>query len=165
MKTNAFNAKLRTMMQEQIVGRFANIAPLSDIRKMSESYKFNLDVFSYAGWAEINFERNLREDYERKTTFTSDFSIAEWCFAIERTAIIDTFVNAIKNYKNDIEYFAELIMAVNLKSWEMAARDNREWSAMYAELYYIAKELYFDWFDEAHEKHEEAIKYYFDYID
>lgn len=40
--------------------------------------------FVYGMWCEKNFEDNLRDDYERKTTFTSDFSIAEWCVPIDR---------------------------------------------------------------------------------
>ena len=165
MKPNEFNEKLRALVQEQIVGQFADLKPLTDIKELSEKYGFSLNPFHYASWTEMNFERNLREDYERKTTFTSDFSLAEWCYPLVRGAILDTFTNAIKNYKNDIEYFAELIMAVNMKSWEMAARRNKEWSAMYAELYYIAKELYFDWFDKTHAEHDEAMRYYFDYVD
>lgn len=119
-------------------------------------------VFVYARWCEANMEANLREDYERKTTFTSDFSIAEWCYGREGIkAILDTFKRAATSWKDNIEYMAELVMAINLKSWEHHARGNNEWSAMYADLYYEVKDLYFDWF----EGNDEAMKYYMDYVD
>jgi len=123
-------------------------------------------VFAYGAWCEKNFEANLREDYKRKTTYTSDFSIAEWCVAIEGNyAISNTFKSAMDNWKDNIEFFAEIIIVLNMKSWEHHARKNMNYSQMYSELYYMAKDLYFDWFDEEHPKHDEAMQYYFDYVD
>ena len=137
----------------QVCEQVENVENLSD-----ELQKFK-GVFHYAAWCEHNFERNLREDYERKTTFTSDFSIAEWCGG--RAAVIDTLQRALKGWKSSIEYFGELLIAVNMKSWEHAARGNAEWAALYSELYYFVKDLYFDWF----EGNDDAIDYYYDYID
>lgn len=123
------------------------------------------NVFNYAAWCERNFERNLREDYKRKTTFTSDLSIAEWCESQESGAVLDTLYRCLKEWHDSIEFFAELVIAMNMKSWEHHARGNDEWSAMYADLYYIVKDLYFEWFDENHPKSDDAIKYYMDYVD
>lgn len=120
-------------------------------------------VFTYDAWSEKNFERNLREDYERKTTFTSDLSIAEWIGG--RGGVLDTVQRAAKDWKNDIEYFAELLLALNLKAWEMHHRKNYGWSRFYSILYYTVRDLYFDWYDEENEQHTEAVRYYYNYID
>ena len=124
------------------------------------------DPFTYGAWCERNFEMNLREDYERKTTYTSDFSIAEWCVPVEgMSAIASTLRNALTNWRDNIKFFAEIVIVLNKKAWEHAARHNEEYSKMYSELYLCAKDLYLDWFDDGHPKHGEAMTYYYDYID
>lgn len=139
---------------------------------MSEQLKPFVDefggqaVFAYAHWCERNFELNLRKDYKRKTTYTSDFSIAEWCVGVEgMESIADTLRNALVYWHDSIEFFAEIIIVLNLKSWEHGARGNYNYSQMYGELYIAAKCLYFDWFDESHKDHNKAMKYYYDYVD
>jgi len=122
--------------------------------------------FTYGAWCERNFEANLREDYKRKTTYTSDFSIAEWCVPIEgMSAIASTLRNALTNWRDDVEFFAEIIIVLNMKAWEHAARGNRQYAEIYSELYLGAKCLYFDWFDSDNERHEKAMNYYFEYVD
>ena len=123
-------------------------------------------VFAYARWCEINFEANLRDDYKRKTTYTSDFSIAEWFVPAEgMSAIADTLRNALTDWRDNIEFFAEIIIVLNLKSWEHHARGNNKYSKMYSELYLMAKDLYFDWFDKDNEQHDKAMEYYYDCVD
>ena len=123
-------------------------------------------VFAYAHWCEYNFERNLRDDYERKTTYTSDFSIAEWCVPIEgMSAIASTLRNALTNWRDDVEFFAEIIIVLNMKAHEHAARGNWEYAEMYSDLYLDAKCLYFDWFDKDNKQHDKAMEYYYDYVD
>lgn len=136
-----------------------------DTETFVEDRKACKDVFNYGTWCEKNFEANLREDYKRKTTFTSDFSIAEWCECVEHGAVLDTFKRAITEWKDNIEYFAELLLALNMKSWEHHARKHKVWSALYAELFYLAKDLYFEWFDTSNSKHDKAMEYYYDYVD
>lgn len=124
------------------------------------------DPFTYGAWCEKNFEANLREDYERKTTYTSDFSIAEWCVPIEgMSAIASTMRNALQNWRDSIEFFAEIIIVLNLKSWEHAARKNNQYAQMYSDLYYMVRDLYFDWFDSDNKQHDKAMEYYYDYVD
>jgi len=124
------------------------------------------DPFTYGAWCEKNFEANLREDYERKTTYTSDFSIAEWCVPVEgMSAIASTLRNALTNRRDDVGFFAEIIIVLNLKSWEHATRKNVHYSKMYSDLYYMARDLYFDWFDEDNKQHDKAMEYYYDYVD
>lgn len=142
---------------------------LDDLRPQFKNFaKYGFQgVFVYANWCERNFEANLREDYERKTTFTSDFSIAEWCYYTKDglTAIKDTLKNALTCWKDNVEYFAELIIAINMKAWEHAARGNHAWGNLYSELYYFVREMYFDWYDDKHKDHGKAMDYYFDYVD
>lgn len=124
------------------------------------------DQFSYGAWCEYNFERNLREDYERKTTYTNDFSIAEWCVPVEgMSAIASTLRNALTNWRDNVEFFAEIIIVLNMKSWEHAARKNNQYGKMYSDLYYMVRDLYFDWFGEDNKQHDKAMEYYFNYVD
>lgn len=124
------------------------------------------DPFYYGAWCEKNFEANLREDYERKTTYTNDFSIAEWCVPVEgMSAIASTLRNALTNWRDHVEFFAEIIIVLNMKAWEHAARGNHQYAEMYSELYIDAKCLYFDWFDKDNKQHDRAMEYYYDYVD
>ena len=163
MTKKDFNAKVSEMCD------FVKAHKCEDMREQLKPFvqKYGLNaVFAYARWCEYNFERNLREDYKRKTTYTSDFSIAEWCVPVEgMSAIASTLRNALTNWRDNVEFFAEIIIVLNLKSWEHAARGNKEYSEMYSELYLDAKCLYFDWFDEDNKQYNEAIDYYYQYID
>lgn len=156
MTNKEFNQRVKEML--------ANIEPRK-LETLIEAKVQNGNVFNYAAWCEHNFELNLREDYKRKTTFTSDLSIAEWCESMESGAVLDTLARCLKEWHDNIEFFAELIIAVNMKSWEHHARENHEWSAFYSDLYYIVKDLYFDWFNESNPKSEDAANYYLDYVD
>lgn len=163
MKKQEFNTKVSEMCKFINEAQVDNIS--QQLRPFAEKYKTQ-GVFAYARWCEMNFEANLREDYERKTTYTNDFSIAEWCVPIEgMRAIASTFRNALTNWRDSLEFFAEIIIVLNLKSWEHHARGNANYSRLYSELYYAAKDLYFDWFDKEHKDHDKAMQYYFDYID
>lgn len=162
MKTNEFK-KLVNEAIENI--EYDNLEPMTETKQQFVAKFGAMAIFNYSRWCEINFEKNLREDYERKTTFTADFSIAEWAEVSEHGAIINTFKRAITEWHDNIEYFAELIIAVNMKCWEHHARGNSNLSELYGELYYIAKDMYFTWFDENHKDYQKAADYYFDYVD
>lgn len=140
-----------------------------DMREQLKPFtqKFGMQaVFAYAHWCEYNFERNLRGHYERKTTYTSDFSIAEWCAPIEgMPAIASTLRNALTNWRDSIEFFAEIIIVLNMKAWEHAARKNNQYAQMYSDLYYMVRDLYLNWFDKDNKQHDKAMKYYYDYVD
>ena len=136
------------------------------LKPFAEKYGGLQGGLVYGMWCERNFEMNLREDYKRITTYTSDFSIAEWCVPVEgMSAIADTLKNALNNWRDNIEWFAEILLVINLKSWEHAARGNDEYGKMYSELFYMVKDLYFLWFDESNSKHSDAITYYYNYVD
>ncbi len=53
--------------------------------------------------------------YEEKTTFWSDFSIADR-FGIP--AVKDTFKRAFEHWKFDVVYLTELCMVLNWKIWQ-----------------------------------------------
>jgi len=81
------------------------------------------------------------------------------------SAIASTLRNALKNWRDNVEWFVEILIVANLKSWEHAARGNNEYVKMYSDLYYMVRELYFDWFDKDNKQHEKAVQYYYDYVD
>lgn len=58
--------------------------------------------------------------YQPKTTFWSDFTIAD-CFGNE--AIQDTFNRAFKEWKSNAEYITELTLMLNWKIWYWHEKD------------------------------------------
>ena len=52
--------------------------------------------------------------YQPKTTFWSDFTIAD---AFGQSAIQDTFNRAFNDWKNNTEYITELALILNWKIW------------------------------------------------
>lgn len=71
-------------------------------------------------------------DYECKTTFWEDFSIAER-FGAE--AIKDTYRRARAEWKNDRVYGTELSMVLNHKCWYWHEKQNETLSRLYAGLW------------------------------
>lgn len=59
-------------------------------------------------------------NYETKTTFWSDFSIAERCGI---SAIKDTFNRAFSEWKTNTEYITELSLVLNHKIWQWYEKD------------------------------------------
>lgn len=78
----------------------------------------------------------LENGYEIKTTFWSDFSIAD-AFGID--AIKDTFNRAFNEWKNNTEYVTELACVM---SWKSCAwyKKNNEYSMLYADYYHKVDE-------------------------
>jgi hypothetical protein len=73
----------------------------------------------------------LENGYEMKTTFWSDFSIAEK-FGVE--SIKDTFNRSFKEWKDNVEYITELSMVMSWKSCYYYNK-NEEYMILYSELY------------------------------
>ena len=98
------------------------------------------NVFQYAAAEEkCIFERQAAEcGYERKTTFFSDLSIAEWYGA---DSVRDTYKNVMRSWIKDVVYFTEFVMCLNWKIWEWNARGNDELALVYDELWRQADEL------------------------
>lgn len=61
-------------------------------------------------------------DYECKTTFWMDFSIADR-FGI--AAVRDTFKRAFQEWKGNTVYLTELVMVLNHKIWQHYERNER----------------------------------------
>lgn len=159
MEKTEYNKRVQEMCEYIETHEYDNIGDEMVRRGIS-------NPFVYARWCEANFEANLREDYERKTTYTADFSISEWCVGVDgMRAISGTLRDALKYWRDNVEYFAEIIIVLNMKSWEHAARGNNKYGHMYSELYYMVRDLYFDWFDDSNKQHADAIEYYYNYID
>ena len=120
-----------------------------------------MNVFQYAATCEANFEANLAEvgNYKRFTTFYYDLSIAE--FSGGAKAVKDTFKNVVKSWLNDYKYFTEFVLSLNYKSWEWNARRNGEFVELYSELFYKAKDLFYNHY----EGNEEANEYFFEVTD
>lgn len=91
---------------------------------------------------------------ELTTTFTGDFDIAE---LFGSKAIQDTFERSFKGWKSQIDYMTNLAIVVNNKAWEHA-RTNREYAALYSNLYYVVR----DWvYSEEAKFSQAALDYYF----
>ena len=80
--------------------------------------------FTYPVSAELWWKNMLSEmtNYEPKTTFFADLSIAE-CFGEQ--AIRDTYSSVIKEWGNDIEYITEFVMCLNHKIWQLYEVDDK----------------------------------------
>lgn len=65
----------------------------------------------------LRFARKCMEiGYEPKTTFWSDFTIAE---AFGEHAVEDTYKRARKEWMDDVDYMAELTLVLNWKIWDL----------------------------------------------
>ena len=58
--------------------------------------------------------------YKPKTTFWSDFTVADH-FGL--AAIMDTYRRAFKEWKSNYVYLTELVMVLNWKIWEWYEKD------------------------------------------
>lgn len=117
-------------------------------------------IFQYAACIERAFERFSLEQsgYKRFTSFANDFAIAE-CFG--DGGIKDTFRRALAAWKKDYKYLTELEMVLNWLCWFWYENKEDELSALYSELYYAARNKFY----EIHGKNEEAVTYHFDCTD
>ena len=75
------------------------------------------NVLRYANANEAMFKRVMGEmDYEPKTTFFSDMSIAEWFGA---NSIKETYNRVLWEWLDDIESITEFYMVLNHKIWQL----------------------------------------------
>lgn len=75
-------------------------------------------------------------EYEYKTTFWMDFSIADR-FGV--SAVKDTYKRAFEGWKDNVEYFTELVMVLNHKIWEHWQNGNRKYAEVYDDLWRTAQ--------------------------
>ena len=90
--------------------------------------------------------------YEPKTTFWTDFSIADM-FGVE--GVKDTYNRAKDEWQDNIEYMAEFAMALNHKSWQHNEK-NQVLCGLYSGLWIEIDNFIYEHFKD----NEEAISYY-----
>lgn len=122
-----------------------------------------MNVFEYAARAERAWETQMKElnGYERKTTFYSDLSIADY-FGID--AVKDTYRRVLKEWMHDVEYITEFALCLNHKSWEHASLkgdEHKQLSKLYAEMWYGISDI----IHEHYKDNEEALDYFFQVTD
>lgn len=101
------------------------------------------NVFFYASAIEKAFEGYfpaIGSPYQRKTTFASDFAIAE-CYG--DNSIKDTYRRASKEWMADKDYATELALVLNWYSWFWYDNGEQELSALYADLFYKCKDAFY----------------------
>lgn len=76
-------------------------------------------------------------EYEYKTTFWNDFTIADK-FGLD--AIQDTFNRAFNEWKTDYVYLTDLVMVLNHKLWEHYEAGNNDFAVLYDKLWKEADE-------------------------
>lgn len=72
------------------------------------------------------------EDYEFKTTFWTDFNIAD---RFGKNAIQDTFNRAFEEWKNNYIYLTELVLVLNWKLWQHYEKGNEDYARLYNDLW------------------------------
>lgn len=116
-----------------------------------------MNVFEYAHATEVCFEGFLNSvGKERKTTFFSDLSIAEW-YGID--SINETYKNVTKYWIDNVEFMSEFVIALNQKIWQHHEYGQKELVEVYDKLWRKCDDLCRE-----HFKGEE-LRYYYDYID
>jgi len=71
-------------------------------------------------------------DYEFKTTFWQDFTIAD---KFGLNAIKDTYTRAFNEWKTDKVYITELVLVLNWKIWEHHEKGDKKTSELYDKLW------------------------------
>ena len=118
------------------------------------------NVFEYAATCERKFEMVLADTggYERKTTFYSDLSIAEYYGA---KSVIDTYRRVMNEWLPNIEFITEFVLCLNHKSWEWHANGNDMMAQMYVSLCWKASMSVFEQFKD----NDEALGYFYKVTD
>ena len=96
----------------------------------------------------------MNPDYK---TFYRDFTIAETCGGAKD--IRDTYKRAFAAWKDNVEYFAALVLTLNHKIWEMHDRGDNETGLLYDGLWRKAHS-----YGARHFKGKDA-EYYYNFLD
>lgn len=114
-------------------------------------------------WVQRYF--NIMGGYKMKHSFVEAFAIADWVSGTN--GIRDTYNKLLKEYGNNYKDFTELVMAINMLSWahdqlrKQNIEDREEYIQYYSELYYEARDAFYDKF----EGNSEACDYFFEMTD
>ena len=93
-----------------------------------------MDLLRNAAVAQYKFEQTMLElnGYETKTTFYSDFTIAD---AFGDAAVIDTFDRSFESFGSNVVYMTELSIVLNHKLWEHYHAGNERLLIVYDKLW------------------------------
>lgn len=100
----------------------------------------------------------IPDDYKRKTTFWSDFTIAE---PYGVSALMDTYKRGLLYAKTDYEAFTELVMILNWKIWDHFEAGNMPLAKAYNNLWLKSQADYNNTF----KSNKEAMHYYYETTD
>lgn len=114
------------------------------------------NVLAYAANQQAQFNANMESlGHEVNTTFFSDLSIAE-CFGVD--GIQDTFNRVLRDWGDNVVYFAEFCICLNHKIWAWYQK-NDEYSILYDRLWKQADEYAVNHFK------GDDLTYYYDITD
>lgn len=132
---------------------------MNKVQEYAVNHKIG-NVFHYAAAEEkCVFECQAAETgYKRISTFFSDLSIAEW---MGIASVKDTYNNVVKSWLNDYKMFTEFVICLNWKSWEWAGRGYDELGQLYSDLYYQARDKFYEHYD----GNQTACDYFFQMTD
>lgn len=149
MEKKEFDYRLSEIVRHLQEDAIENESRFENVRTWLDKPMPNAIV--YGAQSEYTMESQLMElkVEERKTTFMSDLSIAEW---YRVSSVIDTMQRVIKNWVDDEEYIAEFILCVNWKAWEHDARGNHKWASFYSYAYECIVDLIYDYYEGDKEK-------------
>lgn len=129
-------------------------------------------IFRYAAAIERTFEQyfpSIGSDYKRKTTFASDFAIAE-CYG--DNSILDTYRRASRDWMDNRDFATELALVLNWYSWFWYDNGEPGLSKLYADLFYKCKDAFYKAWrvkktdtPEERSRKEEAQSYFFHTLD
>lgn len=83
----------------------------------------------------------LENGYQMQTTFIRDFAIANR-FGV--FAIVDTFDRALKEWRNNIVYMTELVIATNRFIWYFYEKGNHGLAEVYDRLWRQAEQAVYE---------------------
>ena len=102
----------------------------------------------------VEEKRKLDPANAPETTFVMDFKIA--CH-FGKNAILDTFKRATSEWINNVEYYTQMVIALNRLSWFFYDNDRPALSELFAQLFYKAQDMFY----EKYENDKDALHYYF----
>ena len=118
-----------------------------------------MNVFEYAAANEAAFEKYWSEcGHERKTTFFSDLSIAEWCGA---DGVKRTYNSVIKEWMQNLVYITEFIACLGVKATQWSSCGNPAMCKLYSRLYERGVRAFYNHYA----NDEEAKDYFFQMTD
>ena len=122
------------------------------------------NVFTYAFGVE-EWSRKFLPSYAWAYTFVSDFAIAD--FTDGAKAVIDTYKRVMESWASDYKALTEIVISLNVLSWandclrEQGYEGRDRFIELYADLYYKAKDEFYNLYGEDKEKSQ----YFFEMTD